>query len=453
MSALGAALSLRERVLRASSWSLAGYGLSQAIRLGSNLIMTRLLAPEMFGVMAIAVTLVAVINLLSDVGLHPAIVQSRRAEDPRFLDTAFAVQIVRGALLWAIALAAGLALHAAGAAALLPAGSALADPVLPPLIAVTSASALILGFQSTRVALAHRNFDQRLFIRIELAAQLAGFAATLALAVATRSVWALAGGWLVAAAAQVALSHAWTGRPANRLRLERAALAELLGYGRWVFLSSAIFALASNGDRLMLSALMPADLLGLYAIAALLVAAVEGGATRLFGAVSLPALSEIARTQPARLRETYYRLRLPSDLALLFLSGLLLAAGTAVIALLYDPRYAGAGAMLQALAVQLFAARYGVAHQVYLATGRPRYLVAVNAVRLASLVALVPALYALGGTLGAVWAVGLHGLATIPAVLALNARLGLNDARRELAVLPALAAGWLCGAALSLLHG
>jgi O-antigen/teichoic acid export membrane protein len=452
MSATGMALSLRERVLRAGGWSFAGYGLSQAIRLASNLIMTRLLAPEMFGVMAIAVMVVTILHLLSDIGLHPAIVQSRRGEDPRFLDTAFVVQVARGALLWFVALIASGVLHLAGAAQLLPAGSAYADPVLPLLVAVTSGSALILGFQSTRIALAHRNFDQRLFIRIELSAQLIGFAVTFALALATHSVWALACGWLVAAAAQVAFSHAWTRGPANRLRVDRDALSELLSYGRWVFVSSAIYVLASNGDRLMLAALMPSGILGLYAIAFLFVAAVEGGATRLFSAVSMPALSEIARTQPERLREAYYRLRLPGDIALLFASGFLFAVGPVLIALLYDQRYAGAGVMLQALSVQLFTARYGVAHQVYLATGRPRYLVVVNAVRLAALVALVPTLHSLAGTAGAVWAVALHGLATIPIVLALNSRLQLNDWRREVAVLPAAPLGWLCGAALSTLY-
>jgi hypothetical protein len=49
--AFSAQLSLKQRVLNAGMWSLAGFALSLVIRLGSNLLMTRLLAPEMFGVM------------------------------------------------------------------------------------------------------------------------------------------------------------------------------------------------------------------------------------------------------------------------------------------------------------------------------------------------------------------------------------------------------------------
>ena len=52
--------------------------LSQVIRFGSNLLMTRLLVPEMFGVMAIAMMLVVVVNLLSDLGIRQSIVQSQR---------------------------------------------------------------------------------------------------------------------------------------------------------------------------------------------------------------------------------------------------------------------------------------------------------------------------------------------------------------------------------------
>ena len=47
-------LTLKKRVISAGAWSLVGYALSFAIRLGSNLFMTRQLLPEMFGVMAIA---------------------------------------------------------------------------------------------------------------------------------------------------------------------------------------------------------------------------------------------------------------------------------------------------------------------------------------------------------------------------------------------------------------
>jgi hypothetical protein len=93
--------------------------------------------------------------------------------------------------------------------------------------------------------------------------------------------------------------------------------------------------------------------------------------------------------------------------------------------------------------------RYGVAQQVYLAVGLARYLALTNLVRMVALYGLLPPLYLIAGLQGALWAIALHGLATVPLVYRFNAQLGLNDPQRELAVLAALPAGYLCGALLN----
>jgi O-antigen/teichoic acid export membrane protein len=444
---------LKQRVLSAGGWNIAGYGLGQAIRLGSNLIMTRLLVPEMFGVMAIATMVTVVLSLLSDIGLRQNIVQSRRGDDPAFLDTAWVVQIVRGGLLWLIAILLSLALYLANNGGLLPAKSVYASPVLPFVVAVTSLSAIISGFQSTKWATAYRRFDQKRITQIELIAQVIAIPVMIIAGTASRSIWALVAGGLVASVTTMVLSHTWISGHPNRFRCEKDALREMIHFGRWIFVSSAVGIFAANGDRLLLGGVVDARALGLYVIATLMVGAIAGGVSRFFSMVVLPALSEIARNDPSRLREIYYRLRTPSDLLLLFLTGLVFAAGQLIIDLLYDPRYSGAGGMLQVLALSLFAVRYEAANQVYLAVGIPRYVAIINIVNCASLYSLVPLLYYLAGMQGAIWGVALHSAMTLPFVFCFNARLGLNDFRRELVVLVVLPIGWLCGAALNLLRG
>jgi O-antigen/teichoic acid export membrane protein len=435
---------LRHRVLRAGGWNIAGYGLGQAIRLGSNLIMTRLLAPEMFGIMAIASIVTMVLFLLSDLGLRQNIVQSRRGDDPAFLDTAWVVQIVRGFALWLIALAVSAGLYIADAG-WFDARSVYASPELPAVIAVSALSAVILGFQSTRVATAHRALDQKRLMQLDLMSQLAGLGVMIPIGVATHSIWALVAGGLTTSLVATLLSFTWMeGRP-NRLRCEPAALRELIAFGKWIFASSAIFVFVMFGDRLLLSAMVDVHVLGIYAIAALIVGTIDGGVSKFFMSVSLPALSEVARNNPQRLREAYYRLRLPVDVFLLFLAGVLFNAGQRVIDLLYDARYSGAGSILQVLSLSLFAGRYIVSQQAYVAVGIPRYQTTINIVRFLSLYSLVPLLYCVAGVWGAIWAVALHALAVVPLVYYFNAKLGLLDARRELAVLLALPAGYLCG--------
>ena len=54
-----------------------------------------------------------ILNMLSDIGLRQQIIQSPRGDEPVFLDTAWVVQIVRGILLWLVALLLSAALHIA----------------------------------------------------------------------------------------------------------------------------------------------------------------------------------------------------------------------------------------------------------------------------------------------------------------------------------------------------
>jgi O-antigen/teichoic acid export membrane protein len=436
---------LKARVLRAGAWTVAGHGAAQIIRLGSNLIMTRLLVPEMFGVMAIANTVNVVLGMLSDLGLRQNIIQSKRGDDPAFLDTAWVVQIVRGVVLWALAALLGYAIHLARSAGAIGPASAYAAPELPLVIAVNSLSVVVSGFQSTKMSTAHRRLDQRRIMEIALLGQMAGLAVMVPIGYASRSIWALVAGGLVSALVTTLLSHAWMQGHANRFRVERRSLRELLDFGKWVFVSSGLYVLATAGDRLLLGAFVDARALGLYAIAALLIAAAAGLLHRLYFNVTLPALSEVARNAPGRLREVYAKLGLPGDVALGFSAGLLYACGPLVIDLLYDPRYAEAGPVLSILALSLVAVRYEAARQLYLAVGRPQYGTVLSLVRFVSLCVLVPSLFRLGGVQAAIWGVALHALAVVPFVYGFNARLGVNDYRREAMVLVLIPLGYAAG--------
>ena len=69
-------VSLKRRALRAGGWTALGWGLGNGMRLLSTLVMTRLLVPEMFGVMAVATMVSVIIALLTDLGIKQNIIQS-----------------------------------------------------------------------------------------------------------------------------------------------------------------------------------------------------------------------------------------------------------------------------------------------------------------------------------------------------------------------------------------
>ena len=191
---------LRARVLRAGGWTLAGFALGQAIRFGGNLVMTRLLVPEMFGVMAIATMVMYGLALFSDLGLRQSIVQSRRGGEAAFLNTAWAVQIARGFVIWGAALAVSIA--SGLPIPVFPVGSVYADPSLPYVIAILSLCSVIAGFESTRLSEASRSLTLGRITQIDLAAQMAGLLCMLAWAAIDRSIWALVAGGLCAAAGE-----------------------------------------------------------------------------------------------------------------------------------------------------------------------------------------------------------------------------------------------------------
>lgn len=440
---------LKQRILHAGSWTLAGHGLSQVIRLASNLIMARLLAPEMFGVMAIVITISMILAMFSDLGLQQNIVQSVRGEEPAFLDTAWVVQIVRGILICVLMLMLSAGLYVAGQLEMLSQRTAYASPELPIVIAIYSMTAIVSGFQSTKIATAYRSFEQRRITEIGLISQITGLIVMIAIGAINQSIWALVSGAFVSTLMTTVLSHSWMRGHTNRFRYDKKSLSELLSFGKWVFISSAFYMLTMSGDKLLFGAFVEADILGIYVIASLFITAINGTLEKLFFNVSLPALSEIARDSPKRLREIYNKLCIPGDLLLIFLTGFLFEAGHWLITLLYDHRYAAAGNVLEILALSLFAVRYEIARQAYLSLGLPSYATVMSVVRFISLCTMVPLLYYTGGTQGAVWAMALHPLAAVPFVYYFNIKLGLFDMRRELVVLVALPIGFLSGSLLN----
>jgi O-antigen/teichoic acid export membrane protein len=176
-------------MLHAAGWLVGGNVSSQLLRLASNLVLTRLLLPEAFGLVAAVNTLYFALVMFSDLGVWQSVVRSDRGHDPRFLGTAWTVQLLRGVLLCAVVLALALGLHVAAGAGMFAAGTVYADPRLPPMVAAFALAALLQGAESMKLASAQRELRGGELARLEIGSQLVAMAVTLALAFATRSVW------------------------------------------------------------------------------------------------------------------------------------------------------------------------------------------------------------------------------------------------------------------------
>ena len=441
-------LSLKTRVLNAGSWTIAGHGLMLFLRLVGNLIISRLLSPEVFGIMAVCTAVHVIVTLTGDIGLRQAVVRSENGHDPVFLNTAWTVQILRGISIWIMCVATAVGLTILNIYGLLPQESVYADKSLPLLIAVTSFSTVIQSFQSMKVISLGRGLELARITIIDLGSVLISLAVAILLAWLTRSIWSFVISGLVSSVFGISAAHVWLPGVKDRLAWDKRALKELMHFGKWASISSLVGVIATNGDRLLLGAWLTTTSLGYYSIASNLANVIDGVGSRVFASVSLPALSEIVRKQPDRLSEVFFRMRGGADAMYVGSAGFLFATGQTIVSTLYDPRYFAAGQMLQLLSFNLLFARYGLAQDAYIALGKPNYLSAINAIKLVSLFTIVPLLFHLYGEQGAVLGMSLYLLPTVPLIFWLNRKHGLNNFGVELLNLGLWPVGWLVGKTL-----
>lgn len=445
---MSATITLRQRIFRAGTWTIGANVASQLIRLAGNLVMTRLLVPEMFGVMALANAIMAGMQLLSDLGLKQNIVQSRNGDVPAFLNTVWTVQIGRGVVIWLMMLGVAGAIQFGASAGWWREDTVYAYPVLPYVIAALSFNALIGGFESTRLATASRNLALGRVYLLDIACGLAGMMFMVAWALHERSIWALVYGTLFTSGLRALATHALLPGMGNRLHWDKDSLHEIFGFGKWIFLTSMLGFLAANGDRLLLSGFTDPATLGLYSIAFMMAGSVRDAFSVLASNVAFPAFSEIVRTRRRGvLKQAYYHFRLPIDAATLIAAGALFAAGDLLISFLYDDRYLGAGRMLEILSIGLLEVRYALAIQCFMALGMPKLMVPIILVRIFALFVLMPLAFYSWGLDGALWVIGASALLALPVTFRFKLLHGLLDLRRELAVLPLIAVGYAIGKA------
>jgi O-antigen/teichoic acid export membrane protein len=429
---------LRSLLLRGSAYEMIGYGASQLIRFGSNLVLSRLLFPEAFGLAALVNILNQGLVLLSDVGLPTVIVQSERGDDPRFLNTAFTWQAARGAVLWIVAVACAV-----------PMAMFYGEPALKALIPIGSLSVLILGFRSTAYFTMRRRMTLAPLMVIELSSQVAAVAVMVPWAKVQPSVWPLVAGTVMSAVAATAGSHMLRVGYRNRFEWDRESAKSIAHFGKWIAGSSMLTFASMQGDRLLLGHFLGAATLGVYSIAVFISGALGEAITRITHGVFFPAYSRVRSEGHERLRQVYYRTRLAVDALVLPALGGLAALGPWVVHLLYDQRYAGAGWMLRILAVRVaFASLISPGQFCLFALGRTQYGFFLNLGRVLTLAIGVPVGFHVAGVAGLVWAVTLSEVAGMLVVYSGLLRSGIFSLKHEVRVpvfyAAGLGLGYLC---------
>ncbi len=438
---------LKQRTVKAGSWVLIGHVFSQIIRFGGNLVLTRLLVPEMFGVMAIVNMLMIGLIMFSDVGLLQNIVQSDRGEEPDYLNTAWTIQIIRGFILLAISLSVSFALYFLGQHGYISPTTAYGNEQLPYILAAMSLVTILAGFDSIHLLLLNRKLMMGRLVTIEVISQVIGLTLMIYLAWKYQSIWALVIGTITTAFIKLTLSHTIIPGKICRLAWDREAVHDIIHFGKWIFLTSIMGFLTSQGDRLMLGGLISAETLGIYTVAFFLATAVKDVLLRLIGSVFFPLLSEISRDNGARLEGAYYKLRFKIDMVAMFAAGFLYATGSIIIERLYDARYVDAGWILEVLSLGLVSVGYMLAGQCFVAIGKPKLDAVQIVIQMLTLYILMPVAFHSYGMRGAVWAIALSALVRVIVSFFLMKKNLFFRFKSEFAGLPFILIGWAVGMA------
>lgn len=409
--------SIGKLAARGSAWTIGGYAGEQILRLISNLIVTRLLFPEAFGVVAIVWVLIHGLNMLSDVGIGPNVIRHEAGEVPSFLNTAWTIQIARGFALWVFSLLIAY-----------PLSSFYQEPLLAKLIPVAGLTAVCDGFSSTSIYTMNRRLKLAGITMMEFIAHVFGLVVMNLWAWLHPTIWALVGSAVAARLLRTILSQIML--PSTGLRLQWLPKygKDIFRFGKWVFLSSAMLFFSVQIDRLILGKLLPMKILGVYIIAWTLADAAKQIVVRLSSKVVFPALAQQSHLSREALRARIFQPRLYILLVLGIGLSIAVAFGDLFVELLYDDRYIQAGWMLPLLSLGLWPLflTLTVSPSLY-AIARPHYEAFGHSLRFLFLLAGIPAGFHLIGLPGAVIAIACGYVPLYSAITLGLCKEGLSD--------------------------
>lgn len=332
--------SANKLAVRGSFWSVIGFGGSQIIRLGSNLILTRILAPEIFGLMALVQVALQALKMMSDMGISTSIMVGQRGNDPVYLSSAWTIQVIRGWLIWLISCAVAY-----------PMSIVYEAPELLLLIPVVGFSAVFQGFTSSAVLTLKRKIDLKKLLSWQISTQLLTTIITIACAWYYRSIWGIAIGGLIGAALTSLFSYRLPALCKIYFKLDSKAVVEIVHFGKWIFVSSFVSFLINKGDIFILGVFLSKVKLGVFSIAAIWSKMALELLVKVNQEVMTPLYAKTFRENRISVKAQIRKTRIILLALCLPMIWLMIIYAPLLIDSLYDHRYSEAGWMLQILAI------------------------------------------------------------------------------------------------------
>lgn len=382
-------------------WMLLLKLCERGIGLVSTIILARLLAPADFGLVAMAMSIVAMVELLRAFSFDTVLIQKQDATHADY-DTIWTLNLI-----FTLAMAAMLVVFAR------PAALFYEDARLENIIYVVTFAIAISGLENVGVVRFRKDLQFNMEFLFLVTKKLSGLFVSIPIAFALRSYWALVGGIIAMNVGGVILSFALQShRPTLTLRSAK----ELIGFSKWLFFNNMLFFLRLRGVDFIVGRMAGAHALGVLTLAFEISSLPTSEVVQSINRALFPGYAKLNK-DIALLAENY--LRTVSSIALFaFPAGV----GLALTAHLVVPIALGPSWLEAIPAIQMLSI-YGIlvglqanGGYVILALGKPRIL---TVLQITSLCVMFPLLIYLTSNFGITGA-ALGQLLTVVLVTPLN---------------------------------
>ena len=392
------------------------------IKLGSSLVLTRLLNPQAYGIVGILFSFLFMIELMSDVGTTGLLIRHPRGNEVEFIHAIWTVRLIRCCLNFC------LVFFGAPVIAYI-----YQTPILTSACRTLSFWFLITGAESMSFVLAQRNQKARISNYAEMLSGAVSTAFVIGLASVLKNHFALIYGALLQRTLLMIASHFFYRKIGIGITFDREAFVEQFRFARFVLPSSLLTIVLSQYDKLVLLKLFSLAVLGVYGVAGNMLAPISGVITHNARVVLYARCAEYFRTNSATACSRYY-----SENNRLLLLGVTLPALVAgfsqsLVTILYDTRYAMAGPVLMIMGLgTIIVAFHNASENLLLASGGTHTTLVGNVIRFCSIIPATFLGYHLFGFYGFLWFNLVATAAPLVYFYYQQKRLGLLDLINEL---------------------
>lgn len=215
-------------------------------------VLARLLTPEDFGLVAIAGSILSIVQSCTELSLSSALIHKDRVEKSH-IDTAWTISLVRSVALCLLFVVLAW-----------PLSVLYSVPELLPVLLVSGLTGAAMGLQNPLITLVTKDMRFWPMAATQLCQKLLGVSVAIVLAFALRSYWAIIAGNAIGALLASALTYVLV---PYRPRLSLVHAREIWSFSGWMFFKQLCETLNWRVDQLIIGTLVPKAQLGVYAMA------------------------------------------------------------------------------------------------------------------------------------------------------------------------------------------